>query len=185
MVLLSIDPGINFCGLSVSVFDEKYKVLNSSLVKNIRKLTEEEKLLEKKRGIRVVKIKAILDKIYELINQYKVTSIVMEAPFYNSLTPMAYGSILEVIFSIKYTVVMELGIDFEVIEPLLIKKLFTDKSLASKDIMKSFLIDRVNKGEIDLQTPIDTLSEHEIDAIAIGFVYFNMERKNGWSNRDR
>lgn len=175
MVLLSIDPGINFCGLCVNVFDESFKVLNSSLVKNIRKLTEEEKLLEKRRGIRVVKIKAILDKIYELINQYKVTSIVIEAPFYNSLTPMAYGSILEVLCAIKYTVVMELNLDFEVLEPLLIKKLFTDKSQANKDMMKTFLSSKIASGDITIgEIDFNGLSEHEIDAIAIGFVFRHM-----------
>ena len=62
-VILSIDPGINFCGLIVSDFTDHLVVKHSHLVKNIRKLTEEEKVLEKVRGIRVVKISAILSKV--------------------------------------------------------------------------------------------------------------------------
>ena len=177
MSLLSIDPGINFCGLSVGIYDNSYKVLECSLVKNIRKLTEEEKALEKKRGIRVVKIKAIIDKVYDLVSRHSVDTIVVEAPFYNSLTPMAYGSILEVLFSIKYTVVMELDLQFEVLEPLLIKKLFTDKSFASKDVMKSFLKTKIQSNDISIGSiDFDSLSEHEVDAIAIGYVYSNMSK---------
>jgi Holliday junction resolvasome RuvABC endonuclease subunit len=174
MILLSIDPGINFCGLTVSDYTDKHNVIETVLVKNIRKLTEEEKVVEKIRGIRVVKILAILTAVSNLISKYKIETIVVESPFYNSLTPMAYGSILEVIFAIKYSIVLSMNLTLEVMEPLLIKKMFTNKAMASKDLMKEFLNSKVTTGEIVLSDTIvkDDLSEHEIDAIAIAYVFF-------------
>ena len=93
---------------------------------------------------------------------------------------MAYGSILEVLFAIKYGIALEQDIDFQVIEPLLIKKMFTQKSQASKDLMKEFLEAKVRTKEINLgDIDPQTLSEHEIDAIAIGFVYNVLKQQQG------
>jgi len=72
---------------------------------------------------------------------------------------------------------MELDLQFEVLEPLLIKKLFTDKSFASKDVMKSFLKSKILSNDIFIGSiDFDSLSEHEVDAIAIGYVYSNMNK---------
>ena len=171
-MLLAIDPGINTTGLAVLDIAQKVVVKETVLVKNARKFTPEEKLIEEAHGTRVVKVLAITNKIEELLDKYKeIDTIVAEAPFYNSLTPMAYGSLLEVISAIRYMVAYQKSLPFKLIEPLVIKRLFTSKAMASKELIKHFLHEKKKDGSIIIDIDIDTLSEHEIDAVAIGFVH--------------
>jgi Holliday junction resolvasome RuvABC endonuclease subunit len=174
---LSIDPGLNFCGISVISFNKiddntgTFEVLDTILVKNARKFTDEEKVIETKLGNRTVKVLAILSTINELLFKHDIESIVVEAPFYNALTPMAYGSLLEIIFAIKYSIVVDSELKFKLIEPLLIKKIFTNMSQANKEQMKKFLLSKKEDGSIIINKNIEELSEHEIDSIAVGFVH--------------
>jgi len=171
-MIISIDPGINNCGISVIDNENQFKVIESVLVKNARKFTDAEKLVEAVYGNRTVKVQAIINKLEELYAKYpNVTMLTIEAPFYNALTPVAYGSLLEVIFSIKYTFILKHNLQFKLIEPLLVKKLFTNQHMASKEVIKQFLISKKQDGSIMIDIDIETLSEHEIDSIAIAFVY--------------
>lgn len=173
MVILSIDPGINNCGLSVLNLTPNFTVTETWLIKNARKFTDEEKIIETKFGNRTVKILAITNKIKELLKIHPtINQLIIEAPFYNALTPMAYGSLLEVIFSIKYLIVIPLQLDMKLIEPLLVKKLFSGHHVAKKEVIKQFLINKMNNGDIKFIGDIDKLSEHEIDSIAIGYVHY-------------
>lgn len=170
-LLISIDPGINFCSLITIDVENGFKVLDTVLVKNARSFTPEEKLLEIDFGPRAVKVAAILKKLESLIDEHNVATIVIEAPFYNALTPMAYGSLLEVIFAIKYCVVIKRKLKFSLIEPTLVKKLFANKGTAAKEAMRQFLIAKKASGEIILPFEISDMSEHEVDGVAIGYVY--------------
>lgn len=171
-MIFSIDPGINNCGISVNDIDSKFTVVETHLVKNARKFTEPEKAVELVYGNRTVKVQAIVNKLQDLLNKYPDTKMLtIEAPFYNALTPMAYGSLLEVIFAIKYSFIIPNNLNFKLIEPLLVKKMFSNNHMASKEVMRQFLIAKKADGSIIMPMEIESLSEHEIDSIAIGFVY--------------
>lgn len=177
---IAIDPGINYCSIVVISPVDKFNVVESHLVNNNRAFTAEEKKLEVLYGSRAVKILNIIDKLTEVIEKYGIKYLAIEAPFYSPLTPVAYGSLLEVIFSIKYLLVLERKLKMSVIEPTAVKKLFTLKGNASKAIMKEFLFKKIEEGEIvlklgDQDKDKDSLSEHEIDGIAVGFVYWARE----------
>jgi len=173
MVILSIDPGVNNCGLSVLNIGSDFTILKTCVVKNVRKFTEDEKIIEVKFGSRSVKVLTIIDKIKELLATYPdIDRLVIEAPFYNVLTPMTYSSLLEVIFSIKYLIAFPLNLNMKLIEPLLVKKLFSGQHMAKKEVMKEFLFAKNNSGEIKSDSDLTQLSEHEIDSIAIGYVYY-------------
>ena len=172
MFFLSADPGIANFGISIIDNSKKFNVIETVIISNNRKFTDEEKIVESMYGSRVVKILSIVNKINELLDKYKkIEVIILEAPFYSALTPVSYGALLEVISSIKYQIVIPRNLPFKLIEPLLVKKIFTNKGMANKEAMKQFLIKKVEEKIIHLPTEIDSLSEHEIDAIAIGFVY--------------
>lgn len=174
---LSIDPGLNFCGISIITFKKtdnengEFRVVDTILVKNARKFTDAEKVIESKFGNRTVKVLSIINAIRWLLDKFEIDGIVIEAPFYNALTPMAYGSLLEIIFAIKYSLVADSDLKFKLIEPLAIKKVFTNISQATKEQMKKFLIAKISDGSILLNKDPECLSEHEIDSIAVGFVY--------------
>jgi len=172
--IISIDPGINNSGLTVLEKQENsYIIYETVLIKNNKKFTEKEKEIEIKYNSKTVKVLSILNGINKLINKYKdIEAIVIEAPFYNSLTPMTFGSILEIIFSIKYTINLKLDLPLYLIEPLLIKKLFTNNRLSNKECMKQYLKLKIENKEIILNKSLEELSEHEIDSIAIGYIFF-------------
>lgn len=171
-MLLSLDPGINFTGISVIDISEGFNVIETHYVKNNRAFTPEEKIIEKSQGPRAVKLLAIINKFKSLLERFKFDMIIIEAPFYNALTPQAYGSLLEVIFGLKYTLLVPLDLKYCLIEPTVVKKLFTSHGQAKKEMMKQFLESKLLSGEIVMDKSVDLLTEHEIDSIAIGYVYW-------------
>ena len=171
MDILSIDPGVNNCGICIASVSDTFTVKETTTVINNKKFSPEDKDVEKVYGPRTVKILTIVNKINELIDQYNVDHVIIEAPFYSALKPNAYGPLLEVISAIKYMIVLPRQLKFAVIEPLYIKKQFTDQSQASKEIMRNFLKKKQLSGNIIYDKNIDELTEHEVDSIAVGFVF--------------
>ena len=170
--VLSLDPGIAFTGISINDTSEGFRVVETHIVKNNRAFTPEEKVIEKSQGPRAVKLLAIINKFKSLLERFNIEMIVIEAPFYNALTPQAYGSLLEVVFGLKYSVLVPMDLKYRLIEPTLVKKLFTSHGMAKKEMMKQFLISKIATGEIKMDKSIESLTEHEIDSIAIGYVHW-------------
>ena len=170
--MLSLDPGIAFTGISINDTSEGFRVVETYIVKNNRAFTPEEKVIEKSQGPRAVKLLAIINKFKSLLERFNIEMIVIEAPFYNALTPQAYGSLLEVVFGLKYSVLVPMDLKYRLIEPTLVKKLFTSHGMAKKELMKQFLISKIATGEIKMDKSIESLTEHEIDSIAIGYVHW-------------
>lgn len=173
-MFLSIDPGINMCGIAVVKSQgNKLEVLETHLVKNARKFTDAEKELEVLHGTRYVKVMAIINKITELLDKHKTKLLVIEAPFYSALTPVAFGSLLEVILAIKYTTAIERKLELSMVEPTLVKKIFTGHGRAKKEMMKEYAISLKANGILITEVDVSTISEHEIDAVAVAYTYIN------------
>lgn len=174
---ISIDPGINYCSIIVNDTEGNFKVVESILINNNRAFTKEEKELEAKHDARTVKVFKIVERLVEVIEEYNIDKLIIEAPFHSTRTPQAYGSLLEVILGIKFNVVIPRGMKMSLIEPTAIKKIFTGKGNAKKAHMKEFLIKRVKSGEIKLEQDIEELSEHEIDGIAVGYTHWKISNQ--------
>lgn len=170
--MLSLDPGIAFTGISIIDTEDGFTVVETHIVKNNRAFTAEEKVIEKSQGPRAVKLLAIINKFKSLLERFNISMIIIEAPFYNALTPQAYGSLLEVVFGLKYSVLVPMDLKYRLIEPTLVKKLFTSHGMAKKEMMKQFLISKIAAGDIKMKTPVESLTEHEIDSVAIGYVHW-------------
>ncbi len=189
-MILSIDPGINNCGLAVvKVHNEKAMVLEHINVKNAGRLSDAEKMMEAAYGPRVVKISRINAQVQRLLSAHpEISACAIEAPFYSALTPLAYGSLLEVISAIKYQVIVPTGLPVKMIEPLTVKKMFLRskliKGMTAKQVMRDFLVGKVTCGEIVLPegTVGEDLTEHEIDAIAVGYVYHYQQAQQALEN---
>lgn len=174
-MILSIDPGVNNCGVAVVDYSTCFKVAEVFNVTNARKFTQEEKLVEAKFGARVVKVNNILSQVEGcLLRHPRVNHVTIEAPFYNALTPLAYGSLLEVISAIKYRLLLPMGLAFSMTEPLVVKKVFLsvkiNKGTTAKEVMRRFMEQKVKDKIIVVGKPVQEMTEHEIDAIAIAFV---------------
>jgi Holliday junction resolvasome RuvABC endonuclease subunit len=173
-MIIAIDPGLNFCGISVLDYNEKFCIYRTILIDNNRKLTQEEKELCEKYDSRVIKVQEIVRTIITLIEEYQPNNIVIEGPFYSGLRPQAYSALLEIITAIKYLIAVPNGLPISIIEPLLVKKLFSQFHMSTKEDMKTSLQKKTQNGEIFVNqgVNIEQLSEHEIDSIAVGFSFF-------------
>ena len=175
---ISMDPGVNYVGISVIEASKIFDVKEIALVNNNRAFKAHEKELEKIHGSRTIKILNTISKVEELVEKYNIKKLVIEAPFYSHLTPAAYGSLLEVIYAIKYKIAQPNELEMHLVPPTVIKKLFSGKGNASKAFMKDFLITRLSKNDINMSYDVKDLSEHEIDSVAVGFTHWqeNQER---------
>lgn len=129
---------------------------------------------------RTVKLYKLKSAIQWYLQYYGPVHVICEAPFYNRFMPMAYGALLEVV-NVIYAAVLEWNpnIGFHTVAPLLVKKLVGTKavkndSLKGKELVKSGVMAIPEIMNV-LQTPIHTLSEHAIDAIAVGYTIFNQK----------
>ena len=175
---ISIDPGLNTCGIAIFTFDNnRFSVKSTKLINNLRKLTDKEKVIAKKYTDRLAKLDTIVrvidDMFDELLGEgYEIVTLIVEAPFYSSFRPSAFGSLVETISLIRYNVAFRRDVEFFAMEPMLVKKIFTDRGMANKDDMKTKLLSKIQTKELDCPIDIDSISEHEIDAIAIGYSHF-------------
>lgn len=169
---LSVDPGINNCAVVVIDPHNDFAVKETILIKNARAFTAEEKIIEAKYGARTVKVQAINARIEECLSKWNIDTIVIEAPFYSRASPNAFGSLIEVTTAIKHCVITKHNIDVFLVEPTLVKKMFTTKGNANKDEMRKYLIEKQASGEINLPFDIAKMSEHEVDGVAIGYTHY-------------
>lgn len=126
---------------------------------------------------RTIKLYKLKSAIQWYLQCYGPSYVVCEAPFYNRFMPMAYGALLEVV-SMIHSAVLEWNpnIGFHTVAPLLVKKLVGTKavkndSLKGKELVKNG-VKSIPVIMNVLTTPIDSLSEHAIDAIAVGYTMF-------------
>ena len=80
-MLLAIDPGVNNCGIAVADTSGIFKVVETQNVKNARKFTDVEKLVEAEYGARVVKVQHITDSVSLTLDKYPdVREVSIETP---------------------------------------------------------------------------------------------------------
>jgi Holliday junction resolvasome RuvABC endonuclease subunit len=180
---ISIDPGLNTCGVAVFTYkDNRFQVKSTTLINNLRKLTDGEKLIAKKYTDRLAKLDTIcktIDTMYDTLKEegYEINTLIVEAPFYSSFRPAAFGSLVETISLIRYNVAFKRNSSFYAIEPMAVKKAFAARGMANKDDMRETLLLKIQTQELDCNIDIATISEHEVDAIAIGYTHFLFQLK--------
>lgn len=177
-MILSIDPGINNTGISLLTIDnEKVHVQEHWLVQPDKNLIKNNKAVVELYGDRILRLKHIIDTIKSLLESFpNIHSIAIESPFYNRFRPSTYGSIVEINTLIKYNICYAYGLSYNAIEPLLIKKTFSNFGLSDKLGMKDSLHKHLEMGNIIMGKDPELLSEHEIDSIAIGYTCYKLRR---------
>ncbi len=176
--VLGIDPGLSNLGLSV--YEISY--LTGEIV-SIRAFTFVNDKLPDNTGFeydivpeRTIKLYKLKMAITEALFLYNPVFVVSEAPFYNRFMPMAYGALLEVI-SVIHSAILDWNsnIGFQTVPPLLVKKLVGTKAVKNDTLKGKELVKNGVKAIPQimnvLQDPIEGLSEHAIDAIAVGYTF--------------
>lgn len=174
--LMGLDPGLNNTG--VSIYDISYQ---TGEILRIEAFTLANDKLPNHTGIdedfateRTIKLYKLKSALLWSLSHYNPAYVVSEAPFYSPLMPMAFGALTEVVCIIHSSILAwNPNIGFHTVPPLLVKKLVGTKAVKNDTVKGKELVKQgvMNIPEIMnvLVTPIETLSEHAIDAIAVGY----------------
>lgn len=174
--ILSVDPGLNRTGVSCYTLNQDNQILciqsqtlfNERLSNNV--ITDEEYYPE-----RVVKLQRLRKAFQELIITTHPCFVVCESPFYNRFRPMAYGALLEVLSMIQLSILdVNVNIPFRTVEPLLVKKTVGAGMMKGKLDVKAS-ISNIPVIMSVLRNNLDTLDEHAIDSIAVGYTFLKIQ----------
>jgi len=171
MVILSIDPGTNFTGVTFwTIDDNNFDILNiDSFTIDLTVIdydTERYKIIQR--------INMLVDILSRWIGLYKPYYLVIEAGFINMLRPAAYGPIANTIYAIENLFINKSN-TYNIIEyPPKYVKQYVSKGTADKDDIRQAVS---NIKDITRHIDIDNLSEHAIDSLAIGYTFIDTIRK--------
>lgn len=174
-MIIAIDPGINTTGIAVvEKINGTFHIYETHFLNNTRAFSKALKSVEKRQDSRFVRTIRIIEKIEEYVDIYNPQVIVTEAAFFNPRRPAAYTTLLEVIMGIKYGIIKDLKRPFREIPPKLVKRLFAKNGNAGKEVMEDKLKEYIRDKIVVLDKSIDLkdLTEHEIDAIAVGCSFY-------------
>lgn len=168
--MVAIDPGVNTTG--VSVFDIETR---TGKILNIEAQTLTNSKLANMTGLdpdivpeRTIKLFKLRDAIVYILNFVRPTVVACEAPFYNSLMPMAYGSLMEVTGMVHQSVLAyNSNTPFHLLAPQLVKKSLGVAGKKGKEVVMEAVKNRPDLIQV-LSTPLETLDEHSIDSIGVG-----------------
>jgi Holliday junction resolvasome RuvABC endonuclease subunit len=168
--IIGIDPGNNLGVAIYSIDCENNKIVKINTFKKV--LDNLNDINSDKTIFRLTNLQKV---IREIILEYKPVMVGIETAFLNKKYPLA------VIQLSQYTAIIEMTIlainPFIKIGKFAPKKIkmFSGSATANKDDMLELI-----NGIVELQPYLNTtnLSEHEIDAVAIGYIVLNQIREN-------
>lgn len=174
--IMAIDPGLNNTGIAIYTFDFKaHEIVQiQTFLLNVDRLVNHTGFNEETVSERTVKLHKIAGAMKYLLEQFNPYFVVSESPFYNPRMPGAYGALLEVLNTIRTTVLdYNHNIVFSTIEPRVIKKtvgaVATEGKLAVKEAVKR-IPDIMSK----LMDDIEPMDEHRVDATAVGYTFLKL-----------
>lgn len=179
--ILAIDPGLNNIG--VAIFNIQ---ANPLTILSIEALTlKEDKVLsyvpldEDYVTERMVKRFRMVDGVLRFVKEVQPSVLVSESPFFNRLMPSSFAVLTEVITDIfNATLEYNNNIRIATVEPLLVKHTLGVAGKKGKDVVREAM-EKIDEVISVLNTPIDTLDEHAIDAIGVGLTYFKRRLNEG------
>lgn len=123
-------------------------------------------------GERLGRIASLEDALLALFEDVEPFMIACEAPFINLRRPQAHGVLMEVICGIRRAVMRyDAWKPLYLIDPASVKNAVGAKGNADKDAMKCALL-RLTNLHYDGELALESLDEHSIDAIAVGYAHW-------------
>lgn len=176
-MIISVDPGVRFCGMAVlsKEEDNSIKVHRTLSVNNVRVPKDEVREFWKMYGKRRTQISKIVASYKTILEGFedKIKGAAIENPYIHFSRPTGVIPIAEVTGVLGYVATEVYKIPMMGFSPKSIKATFAGVGDAEKDHMTAALKFRIEHNEIVLpeDIKIDDLTEHEIDAIGIGYTY--------------
>lgn len=169
--ILSIDPGNTTTGWCVSEYQctsPKMVILaTGSLYPSKFAHKKENKVIADKYSPAAVALDYLHEQLTEIMDTFRPQVVASEDCFINMRMPTAIKSLTLVIHTIEEVCRLKFGMPVFKYPPMVVKKVFSAKGSADKNKMKDALL--LSK-DIDIsKVDINTMTEHEIDAIAVGY----------------
>ena len=173
--MLSFDPGLSFSGWAYSRFESGIRLFTveqyGMITPNKTVSHKEYRQLVDTYGMRIITLTLLRDLIRELMDKYKPDFVASEDAFFNPRRPGAYEALLHWILTVSFILKDEYSKPLFKIPPKLVKKFISGVGTSDKEGVqhaifkhKDIVFDK-GLGEIEL-------TEHEGDAIAIGYSYW-------------
>lgn len=182
--MLAIDPGKHFLGASIHEIDARtgrYIQLGIETLK-VDKAFNPKGLSEEAASVTDRCLMKIRHHVFDLVDLHRVDFLAYESPFYNPRMPGAYGSLCEVVACIRQAALdANHSILIESMAPQHVKKGMGAGGTKGKEIMFEKVL--ATKELIDaLMDPLEDLTEHCIDSMAIGYHARNtvLAEMEGW-----
>lgn len=158
MYIIGIDPGTNYCGVAI------FKLNNNIEIENLNTILID--LTKESNSSLFNRLNVLYNRLVYIFNLYIPIYLAVEAGYINRFRPAAYGPIAKAIYTIEkayYDVTMLYNITEY--PPSIVKNIISNNGLANKDDIEEAVY---NIPDVE---PFLTgyESEHEIDAISIGY----------------
>ena len=176
--VISIDPGSNDLGCSVTYYDLSTLSIISieSIHIKVSKLVPDYSMLAS-HGDRKSRYSTLKKTLTRLIEYHSPVAVVSEAPFFNRFTPLAYGTLTEVVAIVKEAVLsVNPYTPMRTYPPMTVKKAIG----AKKYVGKNPVLDAVLNNEEIMKAMVNNVhycTPDEVDSIAVGYAYLEEQRE--------
>lgn len=171
--LLTIDPGLNNTGLAFFKIDPDQPAILSidTELLSAQRLVDDSGFDQEDHFERLVKRSAQARALKRILEHLDPCIVVCESPFFNAKRPSSFAILTEVVTHLFDTVAMHNPLcRFHWHAPQHVKKAIGCAGIKGKEIIQESL-QKIDQITSVLVKPLDEISEHERDAIAVGFSY--------------
>ena len=176
--IIGIDPGTVHLGVSVISIDAETREISGSIAFTIdaSKLNKNSSWLIDTYGDRFSRIDFLTTELLDIFISYNPLIICAESPFFGLRHPSAFQALTEVICAIRNTVYkFDPWRTLRLVSPSEVKQAVFAKGNATKITVKDSIRELLTELKYTGNIPFDSLDEHSIDALAIGYyVYKNL-----------
>ena len=173
--LVSIDPGLNNIG--AAVFDISLEKDSFKITRILAETLQEDRVVDQvcydieKDEERHYKRIRMVSALMRLIRHHRPSVVVCESPFFNATRPSSYAVLVEVIMEIQMSVYQyDNAIRFSLFAPQLVKKSLGVAGQKGKEVVREAMAKNETLIEA-LDGDLDSLDEHSVDAIAVGYTF--------------
>lgn len=168
--IIAIDPGSQTLGIAIYTISSSNKAIIDIKTSTLYLENLPMNNLFNNSFSRDDKLVSLYNFMLNLFNSERPSAIALEAPFFNRFSPKAYGVLTEVVAYIKMAAFnYSTLIDLINVEPLLVKKSIGSNYREGKDGVR----DAVIRNNVLKPFLSNSITEHEYDAIAIGWHLYN------------
>lgn len=178
--MVAIDPGLNNTGIAIFTFSvSPFKIVKiEAFTLKADRLVDDSTLDDEdfmERLIKRYKMGSALQKVLENTSPSRVVS---ESPFFDRRKPGSFATLTEVLTELYDRIVAYNPlIQFSLHSPQSVKKTLGCAGIKGKEIVKESMA-KVDEILSVLEGSLDSLDEHAIDAIAVGYSWFTENKKH-------